>query len=640
MEKLTTAPLGIDRLLDSILDWVGLQPDFPARFVINPALGRETTTLLGRALQTRKWMVAHGDEPGEGSSAVHAWIADDSGHSAPPVPTPRGDRQLLICVALPQYPWCAASDPISPLIAAMGTPAAGIFVESTCGRAGALGILTHAAAADRSGMEAIAQFAAFRHKSMAAHARRLRDGLEQAVAVSERALQQLQAAEHHAFLDRHSVKQVVRNVWAEARYRLRQGDRKGLPYTTKSLMPPHRRLREELAAFSAGHESTSLLETIASAAVRTRVAFLVESGTTFGGLEQWVCDMAREFARHGLLPYLFTRDATVAGLRIEQEFPGEIICLGSAAGGLAEAITRYRPSAVVVNHAYEGVADIPPGIGVVEVLHNLYFWQRGSRVHGAARSRVDRFVAVSDAVARYSIDQLEIPVARCVTVPHSLSPVGLFRPQRSFLAQRIGRLRFEILAVGNLYPQKNFLCLVHAFARAKLRARGAKLRIVGAASQPEYVAKIKHAIAQLGLSDSVLLAGALDRRQLSRAYADASVFVLPSLYEGYGLVSLEARYFGLPLVLADTGHSRSLLEQGGAGLLVDIAQPFDALEPEAVMKAAFEPSEAAVEALAEALVAAYESHEALAVKALDERDTMEAASVLGYIDVLHGLGVY
>jgi glycosyltransferase involved in cell wall biosynthesis len=65
---------------------------------------------------------------------------------------------------------------------------------------------------------------------------------------------------------------------------------------------------------------------------------------------------------------------------------------------------------------------------------------------------------------------------------------------------------------------------------------------------------------------------------MSRLYAQAHAFVLPSIYEGYSVSAIEAAAYGLPLVMTDVGGAQDLINNGGCGILLppaiaDLALP-------------------------------------------------------------------
>jgi D-inositol-3-phosphate glycosyltransferase len=71
----------------------------------------------------------------------------------------------------------------------------------------------------------------------------------------------------------------------------------------------------------------------------------------------------------------------------------------------------------------------------------------------------------------------------------------------------------------------------------------------------------------LGVADAVAFLGAQPHETLPYYYAAADVFVMPSHYESFGMVALEAMACGVPVVASGVGGLRTIIEDGQSGLL-------------------------------------------------------------------------
>lgn len=124
----------------------------------------------------------------------------------------------------------------------------------------------------------------------------------------------------------------------------------------------------------------------------------------------------------------------------------------------------------------------------------------------------------------------------------------------------------ELLAVGSLVPRKGYDVLVAALEG--LADRPWRLTIVGADDRaPATTAALNMQIAAAGLSERIRLTGALGQAELDAAYAGADLFVMPSLFEGYGMVLTEALARGLP-ILCTTGGAAAQTAPDEAALKV------------------------------------------------------------------------
>lgn len=121
---------------------------------------------------------------------------------------------------------------------------------------------------------------------------------------------------------------------------------------------------------------------------------------------------------------------------------------------------------------------------------------------------------------------------------------------------------YNILHVGRVYFRKRIDFLLRAFRRVREQKR-AKLWMVGPGNLPRY----RRLAEELGIRDSVIFTGVVDRASLARFYKECDVFAFPSACEGFGLVLLEAMINGLPVVACRNTAIPEVV--GDCGLLVD-----------------------------------------------------------------------
>jgi glycosyltransferase involved in cell wall biosynthesis len=123
-----------------------------------------------------------------------------------------------------------------------------------------------------------------------------------------------------------------------------------------------------------------------------------------------------------------------------------------------------------------------------------------------------------------------------------------------------------ILNVGTLEPRKNLLRLINAYKMvASTREPVPKLVIVGWQGwRNEDLGKL---VRESGLADQVVLVGYVPDDDLPTLYRNATVFVYPSLYEGFGLPPLEAMACGTPVITSNVSSIPEVV--GDAGILID-----------------------------------------------------------------------
>jgi glycosyltransferase involved in cell wall biosynthesis len=134
------------------------------------------------------------------------------------------------------------------------------------------------------------------------------------------------------------------------------------------------------------------------------------------------------------------------------------------------------------------------------------------------------------------------------------------------VARGSGSATVHLIAVGTLIPRKGYDVLFRALAA--LPQRNWHLTCAGSLDRDSFtVGRLRAQLRDDGLDDRVLLAGELNPPTLARHYEMADLFVLPTLYEGYGMAVAEALARGLPVVSTATGGIAELVGED-AGVIV------------------------------------------------------------------------
>jgi len=169
-------------------------------------------------------------------------------------------------------------------------------------------------------------------------------------------------------------------------------------------------------------------------------------------------------------------------------------------------------------------------------------------------------LTVSEFSRSEIVTLLGVPVERVSVVPGGVDE--RFRPDADPepAARRLGLPRPYVLTVASATSRKNLGAL--APAAAALAHEGIDLVVAGG-DRPQFADTAGHSsLRRLGHVDDDLLPG---------LYAGALAFVLPSLYEGFGLTCVEAMASGVPVVAADRGALPETC--AGAALLIDPTDP-------------------------------------------------------------------
>lgn len=185
-------------------------------------------------------------------------------------------------------------------------------------------------------------------------------------------------------------------------------------------------------------------------------------------------------------------------------------------------------------------------------------------------------VVVANQVEHRDVRQLyQVRGAQLVTIPCGIDP-RTFEQRRGTQGGSATRAsdEFTIVALGRAERLKNFALLLEAVAHACAReprfARRVAVRIAGGAAsdEPATLAELRRLARRLGLAQRVRFLGAVPRAQVPDLYAAADVCAIPSRYESFGLVALEAMAAGVPVVATRVGGLAVTVEDGVNGFLV------------------------------------------------------------------------
>jgi len=176
----------------------------------------------------------------------------------------------------------------------------------------------------------------------------------------------------------------------------------------------------------------------------------------------------------------------------------------------------------------------------------------------------ERYIAVSQSTKKDAIRFWGLRADRVMVIHHG-----------PFVTPKAPRVEFgskKILIVSDISPRKNHLRLIQAFSRVQERSQSPlELVVVGYMRTviPELEDMLKDVARRRG-NVNITFAGYVPDSEVLSLYAEADVFVYPSLYEGFGLPVLEAMASGCPVITSNVSSLPEVV--GEAALLVD---PYD-----------------------------------------------------------------
>jgi glycosyltransferase involved in cell wall biosynthesis len=321
---------------------------------------------------------------------------------------------------------------------------------------------------------------------------------------------------------------------------------------------------------------------------RIRVLHLLAAGTA-GGAEHHVLRLLAGLDRSRFEPWLAVFEARpdaarsllgdfrAAGVRVvvldERGRWSRVAMLRLGAllrRGRFEVVHSHSLRSDLAALAWKTVTRRPPIL--LRTVHNTdphyAHWLIG-RLGALAAHRLDHVIVISDAVGRFLRSSIHVPAERMSRIYYGLEP-----------SQRIdgthGPVRPTILVLARLDPQKGQDVLIDALPRILARIPEARVLFAGHETGCS-VASLKQRARDRGVLSHVEFLGF--RSDVRALLQGASVLALPSRWEGFGLVLLEAMDVGRPIVASAVGAIPEVVRDREGGLLV----PPD--EPEALAEA-------------------------------------------------------
>ena len=186
-----------------------------------------------------------------------------------------------------------------------------------------------------------------------------------------------------------------------------------------------------------------------------------------------------------------------------------------------------------------------------------------------AAHKSDRIFTVSEQSKRDILKFFNVPPEKIVVTPNAIDDRFSAPPSEEHVVQTRERYQLSqsyLLYVGNIKPHKNLERLIEAFHLVRSQGRS-ELELIIIGDEISRLQSLRRAIHKYDIHRYVRFLGYVPDKTLAVLYRLASVFVFPSLYEGFGLPPLEAMASGTPVV---TSNVSSLPEvAGNAAVLVD-----------------------------------------------------------------------
>ena len=224
--------------------------------------------------------------------------------------------------------------------------------------------------------------------------------------------------------------------------------------------------------------------------------------------------------------------------------------LPPVSGKIPTVLTVHDLSFIHYPHAY-----LP---ALVNYLNRIVPWS----VQRATHVLADSLATKNDLKALWNVPDEKITVLYSA-VGEQFQPVSQDKKQNAMRQKyKLGNTPY-LLSVGTIQPRKNYQHLIRAFAPI---ARNWPHNLVIAGGKGWLYEEILQEIKAQQLEGRVEFIGYVDDADLPALYSAATLFLMPSLYEGFGIPILEAMACGVPVIASDTSSLPEVV--GSAGVLL------------------------------------------------------------------------
>lgn len=316
-----------------------------------------------------------------------------------------------------------------------------------------------------------------------------------------------------------------------------------------------------------------------------------------GGLACAVCDLAESLAAQGHVVHVVTTSHEGAP-PLESARGVQVHRLPAMSSGptdfyhwafewnlaIVDYLVRWKElgGRIDILHAHDWIVSHAArelktsyGIPLVATIHATEWGRHQGRLHGDLQRSIHELerrltqealkVLVCSEYMRSEVMRLfELPAHKVEVFPNGIPleeeetapPIGIEEERRQW-AEDGERIVFFI---GRLVYEKGMQTLLEAMPSVWRQAPGTRLIVAGSGPMEDEWRRMS-----AGHGDRVRFVGFADKELKERLYRAADIVVIPSWYEPFGIVALEAIKFGKPLVISDTGGLAEIVEHGVDG---------------------------------------------------------------------------
>ncbi len=274
----------------------------------------------------------------------------------------------------------------------------------------------------------------------------------------------------------------------------------------------------------------------------------------------------------------------------EDEADGNIYFPSEIFSGFGAAKTLFITNAVqegknaetvIISHINLLVAGwlikkINPSTKIILLAHGIEIWGDLNAHKIQMLTCCDKILCVSNFTLNTIAEKHNLPLNKLAVLNNCLDP--FLNNQHSTVANNNLRKRYlfkdedtVLLTLTRLSPKdryKGYDVVLEAMKNLVVKNKYIKYLLAGGSSGDEK-AFIKQLIKKNELQKNVVLAGYIAEEEIAAHFSMADLYVMPSTKEGFGIVFIEAMYYGIPVIAGNTDGSTDALLDGELGLLIE-----------------------------------------------------------------------
>ena len=188
----------------------------------------------------------------------------------------------------------------------------------------------------------------------------------------------------------------------------------------------------------------------------------------------------------------------------------------------------------------------------------------------------DAIICVSNFTAQTIIKEHGLPLQICKVLNNCLDPfmplpqenVNTAALLKKYNLQAEDQILMTLCRLSSKERYKGYEKVITALAGLKDKYPNLKYLVAGSydAQEKDFVESL---ISQYNLEGKIILTGFIKDEELEAHFNMSSIYIMPSLKEGFGIVFIEAMHYGLPVIAGNRDGSVDALDGGGLGTLVD-----------------------------------------------------------------------